>query len=106
MKKNTSPDNNPAPDAGFIESLDSFFSGQRHKLDIQARLNAMATQAEQAIAALINLIVVFVMQTIVLPLGLLWLALHLFKLLWRATPEQHQAHNPRTAPAMNSAPRQ
>lgn len=82
------PAANTAPDAGFIESLDSFFSGQRHKLDIQARLDAMATQAEQAIAALINLIVVFVMQTIVLPLGLLWLAMHLFKLLWRATPQQ------------------
>ncbi len=79
----------PAPEVGLIESLDNFFTGQRQKLDIQARLDAMASQAEQAIAALINLIVVFVMQTIVLPLGLLWLALHLFKLLWRATPNGH-----------------
>lgn len=78
----------PDPEIGLIESLDNFFTGQRQKLDIQARLDAMASQAEQAIAALINLIVVFVMQTIVLPLGLLWLALHLLKLLWRVTPKE------------------
>ena len=76
------------PERGFVESLDNFFSNQRQKLDIQTRLDRMAAQAEQAITALVNLIVVFVMQTIVLPLGLLWLALHLFKLIWRAIPRQ------------------
>lgn len=92
----TSSDNGDDPieaETGLIESLDNFFSSQRQKLDIQARLDAMAAQAEQAIAAFVNLIVIFVMQTIVLPLGLLWLSLQLFKLIWRAVPGEIKARD-------------
>ncbi len=86
--------NSPPPDlaaaeasaaegAGVLDRLSEFFDGQRRSFDVEARLARMQEQAETATAALVNLIVIFVMQTIVLPIGLLWGAFALLRyVIW------------------------
>ncbi len=75
----------PAPD-GLLERIDQLVSSSTRSWDIEARLQRLADQAETAIAALINLITLFVMQTVVLPLALLWAAAAILRWLWRAWP--------------------
>ena len=70
----------------LIERIDRFVSSSARGLDIEARLQRLGSQAETAIAALIDLISVFLMQTVVLPLALLWGASAALRGLWRNWP--------------------
>lgn len=76
----------PSGGDGLLERIDQFVSSGARSLDIEARLERLGTQAERAIAAIINLIILFLMQTVVLPLALLWAASWLLRWLWRALP--------------------
>jgi len=61
------------PDSTF-ERFGRFLDEQREALDMRARLERLEAQVEAAIGHVVNLIVLYVVETLVLPLGLFVLA--------------------------------
>ena len=68
---------------GFLESLGRSLSGAGQALDFSERLDRMRERAAEVIEHLIQLSVVFVLQTGVLPIAFLWIFLQLFKQVFR-----------------------
>ena len=54
-------------------------------LDVKAQLDELEAEVEDSVEEMIKLIVIFLLQTIVLPLGTLWLAWLALKGFWRWT---------------------
>ncbi|MEM6707268.1 MAG: hypothetical protein AAF648_00630 [Pseudomonadota bacterium] len=69
------------PDAGIMDRLGRYLGRQADALNVQQRLAALRESAEAAITGVINLIVIFVLQTVLFPLGALWLTVRSFQLL-------------------------
>jgi hypothetical protein len=65
-------------DAGTIERIEQFLDESRaalgESLDVRARLQRLEARAETAIAHVVDLIVVYLLETVLLPLGVLALA--------------------------------
>jgi hypothetical protein len=68
---------------GFLESLGRGLSGTREALDFSERLDRVRARAAEVIEHLIQLSVVFVLQTGILPITFLWLFLQLLKQVFR-----------------------
>lgn len=68
---------------GLIESLGRSLSGTRDALDFRQRLENIRQRAAGVIEHLIQLSVVFVLQTAILPITFLWLFLQLGKQVFR-----------------------
>jgi hypothetical protein len=64
---------------GFFESLGRSLSGAGETLDFNQRLERMKERAAEVVEHLIQLSVVFVLQTGILPIAFLWVFLQLFK---------------------------
>ena len=60
-------------DASFMESLGDMIDSSMRRLDVSGRLDRLRDSASQASEQIVNLIVIFVLQTILLPLAFLWL---------------------------------
>ena len=60
-------------DASFMESIGNMIDSSMRRLDVPGRLDRLKDSASQASEQIINLIVIFVLQTIILPLAFLWL---------------------------------
>jgi hypothetical protein len=58
-----------APDAGLIAKIKGWLS---ENVDVKARFEELKEAAEQAIEHMINLIVIFLLQTLVIPVLILW----------------------------------
>lgn len=58
-----------APDAGLIAKIRGWLSDN---VDVKARFEELKEAAEQAIEHMINLIVIFLLQTLVIPVLILW----------------------------------
>jgi hypothetical protein len=58
---------------GLIGRITGWFSDTMERLDISRRVEALRDRASRAIDHLLHLLVVFVLQTILLPLGFLWI---------------------------------
>jgi hypothetical protein len=65
-------------EAGWLDWLGSQF-------DAAGRVTALKDKVESTIAEMINLIVVFIVQTLLIPVATLWLFIALFRTLWRGT---------------------
>ena len=61
-----------------------FLDNSSQTLDLKAQLNALQLQVENSIEEMINLIVIFLLQTLLLPIGTLWLCWLLLRRFWRA----------------------
>lgn len=70
---------------GLTDGELSFFSRYSEALDIQARLTALQEEVEKSVEEVINLTVVFVLQTLLLPLLGIWVFWWLLKAFWRWT---------------------
>jgi hypothetical protein len=68
---------------GLFESLGRSLSGAGEALDFSERLERMQARAAEVIEHLIQLSVVFVLQTGILPIAFLWVFLQLFKQMFR-----------------------
>jgi hypothetical protein len=68
---------------GLLESLGRGFGSTREALDFRQRLEALQARAADLIEHLIQLSVVFILQTGILPIVFLWIFLQLFKQLFR-----------------------
>jgi hypothetical protein len=66
-----------------LERLNQFIDDQRQALDIERRLSQLKTNAETAVEQVVNLIVVYIIETLLLPLGFLVVAWGLVKQTWR-----------------------
>jgi len=76
-----------AEDTGLIETLERALDSTRETLDIRRRVEYIKERAAELIEHMIQLSVVFILQTGVLPIAFLWLFLQLLKQLFR-TPVQ------------------
>lgn len=71
------------PDESSIrQTLESLIDEGRQLLDLEARLDALQSRVEAAIDQLLDLTVLFVVQTILVPIGTFWLSLAAFRWLW------------------------
>ena len=73
----------PEEEGGLLESLGRGLGGTRAALDFPQRLESIKARAADVIEHLIQLSVVFVLQTGILPIAFLWIFLQLFKQLFR-----------------------
>ncbi len=77
----------PGEDAGLLETLERALDSTRETLDIRRRVEYIKERAAELIEHMIQLSVVFILQTGILPIAFLWLFLQLLKQLFR-TPVQ------------------
>jgi hypothetical protein len=70
------------PDS-VLDRLNQFIDDQRQALDIERRLSSLKQQAETAVEEVVNLIVVYIIETLLLPLGFLVVGWALVRQAWR-----------------------
>lgn len=75
-------------ESSLRDRLESFLDESRQLLDLEAQLDALEARSESAIEHLLELIVLFLVQTLLVPIAAFWLALAAFRsLLGRLRPE-------------------
>jgi len=72
-----------ATERSVLERFESALDSSRRALDVEAQLEALSSRVESSISQLIDLIVLFVVQTLMLPLGAFYLAVASFRWFWR-----------------------
>jgi hypothetical protein len=70
-------------DAGLMDTLERALSNTRESLDIGRRVDQIKESAADLVEHLLQLCVVFILQTGILPIAFLWAFLQLFKSLLR-----------------------
>jgi len=68
-----------AEDAGFISQIEQWFDRSDKSFDFEEQVEALKSEADNISQQVINMIVVFVMQTFILPLFFLWLMVRMAK---------------------------
>jgi len=63
----------PQPDEGVVARLSSWFSDAVERLDVSERIEAFRDRVSAAVEHLMQLLVIFVLQTILLPVAFLWM---------------------------------
>ncbi|MCW9014314.1 MAG: hypothetical protein OQL06_11070 [Gammaproteobacteria bacterium] len=66
-------------DWSFIDSLKSIYQSASDSVDVQSKLDALKQTAADTSEYVLDMIVVFLLQTIIFPLLFLWLAIKLIK---------------------------
>ncbi len=69
----------------MLDRFSDFLDDQRQTMNIEAQIEALSERVEGAINQLINLIVLFTVQTIVIPLAALWAAFAALRWTWNRT---------------------
>lgn len=62
----------PAPEVGIVGRVSSWFSDTIERLDVSERIEAFRERVSETVEHLMQLLVIFVLQTIVLPIAFLW----------------------------------
>ncbi len=73
----------PASERSVLKRLGDFFDDQRQALNIRAQLDALTDRVEGAIQEIVNLLVIFTVQTLLVPVAALLVAYWTFLALWR-----------------------
>jgi len=68
---------------GLLERLDSFIEAQKESFDLNRRLDRLQRQIENAINVVINLIVIYVLKTLLVPLATLAVLYGSIRYCWR-----------------------
>jgi len=69
----------PDPDQSIMDRLSSVIDDSLESMDVADRLARLKASASNASEHIINLIVIFVLQTIILPLVFVWLLIEALK---------------------------
>jgi hypothetical protein len=77
------PPANPDTEPSVLERFGEYLDGRRQALDVQAQLGALTDRVESTIMELINLLVLFTVQTLLVPVLALLSAYWTFIWLWR-----------------------
>ena len=81
INEGTSPNENlSTEDAGLIGTVEAWFDRSDKSFDFEEQIDALKSEADNISQQVINMIVVFVMQTFILPLFFLWLLVRVAKL--------------------------
>lgn len=67
-------------DSSFLDRAQQWFDSSASQLDISQKLESLKQSADEISRQVINMIVVFVLQSLILPLLFLWLLIRLLKL--------------------------
>lgn len=78
---------------GILSSISRFYERTTDRMNLSARYREYDEKIAGASKHIINLIVVFIFQTLVFPLIFLWLAIRLFRLLIKSNFWLQPAHN-------------
>ena len=70
-------------DPGLIESIGNLFESAPQTLDVQAQLDSLKAKVEQSVEHMVTIIVIFLLQTLSLPLLSLALLYQALKGFWR-----------------------
>ena len=79
---------------GVFDSLERIMNSTRETLDVRKRLDQIQARAAELVEHLIQLSVVFILQTAVLPLAFLWLLVQLVKRVLRNAARGQGAASP------------
>ena len=63
----------PEPDAGLVGRVSSWFTNAVERMDVSERIEAFRDRVSAAVEHLLNLLVIFFLQTVLLPIGFLWM---------------------------------
>jgi len=74
-----------AQSESMLDRFSDFLDDQRQTMNIEAQIEALSERVEGAINQFINLIVLFTVQTIVIPLATLWAAFAALRWTWNRT---------------------
>ncbi len=72
-----------AEERDILSALGELIDTSRQQLDLEAQLAAVEARVEDSVEEIINLIVVFLMQTLLLPIATLWLCWKALGAFWR-----------------------
>ena len=72
-----------AGESGILDSISQAWSNTFDSLDMSGKLDRMQTRASEVVEHLVQLSVVFIFQTGLLPIAFLWVFLQIFKRLFR-----------------------
>jgi hypothetical protein len=84
LSADASTDGLDTGDGGMLDSITRVWSSTVDSVDLSGRLDRMKTQAGEVTKHLVQLSVVFILQTGLLPLAFLWVFLQVFQRLFRA----------------------
>jgi hypothetical protein len=79
------PEDGGEEEQGLLDQLRSKYEGTREALNVQARLEALRDTVEAGIDHITSLMIVFLLQTVVIPLLVLWGLVRLAKALFRTS---------------------
>ncbi len=79
----TQPESVSLEDQGLLEKAEQWFSKTRQTLDIDKQMDSLKQSAEDVSQQIINMLVVFIVQTIIFPLFFLWLIIRSGRYLMR-----------------------
>jgi len=85
LRSETSVEEADVADDSMLESIARAWNDSVESIDLSGRLERMQAQAAQIIEHLVQLSVVFILQTGLLPVAFLWIFLEVLKRLFRAT---------------------
>jgi hypothetical protein len=71
-----------ATEPSLSQRLESWLDESRQFLDLESQLEALEQRAESSIGHILELTVLFLVQTLLVPLGAFWLAIAGFRLFW------------------------
>jgi hypothetical protein len=80
---NEEPPDVPSPDESMMERFGKMLDEAAKAMDVRDQINQLQEQASNASEHIINLIVIFVLQTILLPIAFVWLFVEILKSIAR-----------------------
>lgn len=92
LSKETASTDAEATGGGVLDAISNAWSNTVEGMDIAGRFERLRTRASELTEHLIQLSVVFILQTGLLPVAFLWVFLQVFKRLFR--PIQYQSKEP------------
>lgn len=78
----------PSESNSLADIFTSFIDKQKESMNMESHITELKERVESAIGHIINLIVIFLLQTLFIPLAILYLFLNIIRATWKAlTPE-------------------
>lgn len=84
LRAETTPDHQEQQDSSVFDSISNVWANTVESMDLTGRFDQMQARAGEVTEHLIQLSVVFILQTGLLPIGFLWVFLQIFKFLFRS----------------------
>jgi hypothetical protein len=78
------PEDGAGENSGLMDGLRKKYQDTREVLNVQARLEALKDTVEEGIDYITNLIIAFVLQTLIVPLLILWGLIRMAGIMSRA----------------------